>query len=255
MTLKIGVAPGYRFLKRFFPRSRAMTSGRRSHLSNYQSRITGVIGEARRDECIGKVVVDFGCGHGDGAIELAEQGFQSVVGIDIRPNLLESARQRAADAGVSDRCRFAERLPDESADVVVSIDSFEHFEDAPAVLDSIANLLVPGGLAIFSFGPTWYHPRGGHFFSPFPWAHLIFSESTLCRWRRDYRDDGATKFAEVDGGLNQMTIARFEQIVDAGPLEVESMVARPIGSLRRIHNRWTREFFTSVVDCVLVKTP
>jgi hypothetical protein len=64
-----------------------------------------------------------------------------------------------------------------------------------------------------SFGPTWHHPYGGHLFSVFPWAHLIFSEKALTRWRSDLRDDGATRFGEVAGGLNQMTIRRFEELV------------------------------------------
>ena len=42
-------------------------------------------------------------------------------------------------------------------------------------------------------------------------SHVLFSESALVRWRALSRNDGATRFAEVAGGLNEMTIARFEQ--------------------------------------------
>lgn len=71
-------------------------------------------------------------------------------------------------------------------------------------------LLEPKGEVIASFGPTWYHPLGGHLFSVFPWAHLLFSEKALLRWRSDFKTDGATHFGEVAGGLNQMTVDRFE---------------------------------------------
>ena len=74
------------------------------------------------------------------------------------------------------------------------------------------DLLKPGGLLIASFGPTWYHPLGGHLVSVFPWAHLIFSETALMGWRSGIRADGAKRFHEVEGGLNQMTIRRFEQL-------------------------------------------
>jgi hypothetical protein len=56
---------------------------------------------------------------------------------------------------------------------------------------------------------------GGHLFSVFPWAHLIFSEQALIRWRSDFKSDGATRFSEVAGGLNQMTIRRFERLIAA----------------------------------------
>ena len=42
--------------------------------------------------------------------------------------------------------------------------------------------LAPGAKVIATFGPTWYHPLGGHLFSVFPWAHLIFTERALLRW-------------------------------------------------------------------------
>jgi ubiquinone/menaquinone biosynthesis C-methylase UbiE len=53
---------------------------------------------------------------------------------------------------------------------------FEHFTEPKLALDAMYRLLRPGGTLVASFGPTWYHPLGGHLFSVFPWAHLIFSE-------------------------------------------------------------------------------
>ena len=136
-------------------------------------------------------------------------------------------------------------------DYIVSLDAFEHFEDPGAILDIMASLLKPGGEVLASFGPTWYHPLGGHLFSVFPWAHIVLSEAALVRWRSRYRDDGATRFSEVAGGLNQMTIKRFERLVAASPLEIKSLQCVPIRKASRFHNRFTREFLTSVVRCVL----
>ena len=124
--------------------------------------------------------------------------------------LLEKARARAEKAGVADRCRFVTPA-DQPADVVTSFDAFEHFDQPEKILLAMHALLKPGGKLIASFGPTWYHPLGGHLVSVFPWAPLVFTEAALIAWRADFKDDGATKLSEVAGGFNQMTIARFER--------------------------------------------
>ena len=114
-------------------------------------------------------------------------------------------------------------------------------------------LLQPAGEVIVSFGPTWYHPLGGHLFSVFPWAHLLFSEKALIRWRSTFKSDGATRFSEVAGGLNQMTISKFEDLIEDSPFKLASMELVPIKKVRRFHGRLTREFTTAIVRCYLVK--
>src|SRR5258708_4759732 len=114
-------------------------------------------------------------------------------------------------------------------------------------------LLQPPGEVLVSFGPTWYPPLGGHLFSVFPCAHLIFSEKALIRWRSTFKTDGATRFSEVAGGLNKMTIAKFEDLVAESPLKFASLELVPIRRVRHLHNRLTREFTTAIVRCRLVK--
>jgi len=200
----------------------------------------------------GKVVVDFGCGEGSDAVELAGKGAKRVIGIDNREEVLQTARQKALSAGVQDTCVFATST-NELADVVISMDAFEHFADPAGILRIMNTLLQPAGEILVSFGPTWYHPLGGHLFSVFPWAHLIFSEKALIRWRSTFKTDGATRFSEVAGGLNQMTVAKFEELIAGSPLESVSLELVPIRKLRHLHNRVTREFTTAIVRCRLVK--
>lgn len=50
-------------------------------------------------------VLDLGCGTGANAVYLAQRGFD-VVGLDFTPIAIERAAERAAGAGVADRCRF-----------------------------------------------------------------------------------------------------------------------------------------------------
>ena len=71
----------------------------------------------------------------------------------------------------------------ELADVIVSVDAFGAFSDPAEVLRVMDRLLKPSGEVFISFGPTWYHPLGGHLFSVFPWAHLLFAEEALIEWR------------------------------------------------------------------------
>jgi SAM-dependent methyltransferase len=182
---------------------------------------------------------------------MALHGAKKVIGLDLREELLIHARSAARKAGVEDRCVFITRT-DEKADVIVSLDAFEHFEDPAETLRIMRGLLKDDGRIIAAFGPTWYHPLGGHQFSVFPWAHLLFTEKALIRWRSDFKRDGATRFSEVSGGLNQMTISRFERIVAASPFEFESFEAVPIRKVQRLHNRLTREFFSAIVRCRLV---
>jgi hypothetical protein len=133
------------------------------------------------------------------------------------------------------------------------MDAFEHYASPLAVLKQMAVLLKPNGKVITAFGPTWYHPLGGHLFSIFPWSHLIFTETALIRWRSDFKTDGATKFSEVEGGLNQMTIHRFKQIVAQSPFKIEHFQTVPIRRLKPLANRFTQEFTTAIVRCTLAR--
>jgi SAM-dependent methyltransferase len=237
----------YRLLKSIAPAEPRGSSEESAYAG--KSKLQVLLGDRLMQQIAGRVVIDFGCGEGNESVEMARAGAR-VIGVDIRESALETARAQADRAGVADRCRFCFD-PDERADVVVSIDSFEHFADPLGVLRRMYELLRPGGKVLASFGPTWLHPYGGHLFSMFPWAHLLFSERALIRWRSDIRSDGATHFAEVEGGLNQMTIARFERLVRETDFRVVAIEAIPIRKLRHLHGRLTREFTTACVRCEL----
>lgn len=199
----------------------------------------------------GKTVIDFGCGTGRQAVEMAVKGAGRVIGLDLQANSLLAARELAKQQSVMAHCTFA-TTTDELADVIISKDAFEHFADPPAILRSMRSLLKPGGFVLAAFGPTWMHPYGGHLFSVFPWAHLLFTEEALIHWRSDFKTDGATRFSEVDGGLNEMTIRRFEEIVSNSPLEFEWIETIPIRGIRLFRHKSLREFGSSLVRCKLV---
>lgn len=155
----------------------------------------------------GKRVLDFGCGLGIQSAAMAEMG-ADVTGLDINLATLERARR------AHPHIRFVSEVQDETFDVVVNQNAFEHFQPPKPVLMSMLRAVRPGGKLLLTFGPPWYAPHGAHmhFFCRLPWFHLLFSESAIMRVRSKYRSDGAERFGEVESGLNQMSIAKFERL-------------------------------------------
>ena len=241
----------YRLLRRLQPGAPTHMIGT-AYLN--KSKLQVLLGKDLLERIRGKDVLDFGCGTGAEAVEIAGVA-RSVFGLDILPAQLEKARERAAAAGVSDRCTFGTTPPAKKVDAIISLDSFEHFDDPGDILRQMYDLLRPGGQVVVSFGPPWFHPFGGHFFSIFPWAHLIFSEAALIEWRSDLKTDGARHFREVEGGLNQMTVRRFETLIAGTRFRLAHLEVVPIRKLRPVANRLTREFTTSIVRCVLERPP
>lgn len=134
-----------------------------------------------------------------------------------------------------------------------SLDSFEQFEDPAGLLEIMSSRLEENGEVWISFGIPWFHPRGGHLFSVFPWAHLVVSEKALLRWRAQFKDDNAKRFDEIAGGLNQMTIRKFEELVGESSLEFKEFRTTPINAMRLFHCKATGEFSTSLIFARLQK--
>jgi len=245
----IGGALGYHLLRRISKDGETGYCDGSSYVG--RSKLEVLLGPEIWRELEGKVVIDFGCGSGADAVEIAKRGAKRVIGLDIRESALAEAREVAEQANVASICRFASDT-EEKADVILSVDAFEHFNDPAHILRLMRNLVKDNGYVVAVFGPTWYHPLGGHLFSVFPWAHLIVTEKALIRWRSDFKSDGATRFAECEGGLNQMTIRRFERLVDESEFKVKLLEAVPIRRLRPVSNKLTREFTTAIVRCKLI---
>lgn len=245
----IGGRLGYRLLRRLggSPPRRNLCSG---EAYRHRSKLEVLLGPGIWRELADKTVLDFGCGNGGDTVEIAQHGAKRVIGLDIRESVLENGRRTAREAGVADRCVFTTEAPHQ-VDVVVSVDGFEHYADPAGALRLMRPLLGPGGRVLVAFGPPWFHPLGGHVFSIFPWSHLVFTERALIRWRSDFSYDGATRFAEVEGGLNGMTVRRFGRIVAESGYTVEHFEAVPIRKLRFLAAGPTREFLTAIIRCRL----
>jgi SAM-dependent methyltransferase len=244
----VGGRLGYWMLRKIAPQE--SYSGQGNHPPDGDTKLQEFFGDGFFETIRGKTVLDFGCGDGGQSVEMAEKGAGKVIGVDIQEPRLARGRKLAQARKVADRCFFGTTSP-EPVDVIISKDAFEHFADPAAILRLMSGLLKPGGFVLASFGPTWLHPYGGHLFSVFPWAHFFFSEKALIRWRSDFKTDGAKRFAEVDGGLNKLTISGFEALVAQSPFRFEYLETVPIRRMSLLKHKALRELGSSFVRCKL----
>jgi len=100
----------------------------------------------------GAAVLDVACGTGYGARHLADRGASFVVGVDIAVDALDYCREHYQGDGVYFAAIDAPRLgfPDDTFQVVVSLETIEHLADAEAYLAEIRRVMSPNGLLVLS---------------------------------------------------------------------------------------------------------
>jgi SAM-dependent methyltransferase len=101
----------------------------------------------------GGKVADIGCGHGSSTIIMAQAYPNSRFwGFDNHPKSIETAKQRAIDAGVSDRVTFsvanASEIPDEQFDMVSFFDCLHDMGDPVGACKRAAEVLAADGSAL-----------------------------------------------------------------------------------------------------------
>jgi 2-polyprenyl-3-methyl-5-hydroxy-6-metoxy-1,4-benzoquinol methylase len=254
----------YIFLKTFcYPppgrpdsHEKKMPIGQGNHLVMFETAFGKSFGSAIKN----KVVLDIGCGGGAQVISMAQCGAAKSIGADYRPNFVD-ALDFAIKTGIKDRTYFTTEplrsLGEGSVDVVASQNAFEHFKDPAVILADAKYVLKPGGQFFIVFSPPWLHPFGVHMFFmiKYPWAHFLFSEQTIMAVRKMYRNDGATRFIETEGGLNQMTISKFERLVSESGFECKGLSLTPIRIFPMFLTKLPglRELITTVVSAELVR--
>lgn len=172
-------------------------------------------------------MLDLGCGSGATCVWAAQRGTRRVVGADIQS--VELMRRKLASdypelAGVVELRKITDgsELDGELFDVVLSKNTFEHVGDPESYVGVMQAHAAPSGHVVIGFSPLWKSPLGGHigFMTKFPWAHLLFPEDVIMAERKRFRpNEDAQRFEQIRGGLNRMTLARFEQVMAASGLE------------------------------------
>lgn len=110
-------------------------------------------GEDLRD----KKILDIGCGAGGiDCLLINEYGAAKVTGIDVENSVLEAARTRLQEAGISDRAELFQVEPgpldfaNATFDVVFSKDSIVHIPGKHELARDVYRVLKPGGVFVAS---------------------------------------------------------------------------------------------------------
>ena len=109
-------------------------------------------------KCSGARVLEYGCGPGGYAADLARAG-ATVTAIDVSESAIELGRQEAVAAGFAEQTSFhvmnAESMafPEHHFDLICGCGILHHL-DVPRALAEVIRVLGPGGRAIF------YEPQG-----------------------------------------------------------------------------------------------
>lgn len=205
-------------------------------------------------------MLDLGCNTGAVTRAYLEHGAAQVVGVDIDEAAVRDAQSRfagVANLSFVSGTTTSLSLDDESVDLVVSFDVFEHVEFPETILAECHRVLSSGGALILgTWG--WGHPFAPHLWStmPVPWAHLLVSERTLLRaCRRVYEsswyvsnmhdlDANGVKIPDKyrresisPGYLNKLYVRDFERLFAASRFTSYRVELQPFGSR---YARWTR---------------
>lgn len=201
-------------------------------------------------------ILDFGCGQGFQSARLARDFGGEVIGLDLpRPGIQQHWDKLQRELQLPNLV-FTTEAPRDPVDIVFSCSSFEHFSDPQQILQQMIELVRPGGWVVISFAEPWWSPRGSHMdqFTRLPWVNVWFREQTVLRVRRRFAKDGATRYEDVEGGLNRMTVKRFEQLMLSSGLEIHSLRLFPVKGLPIVKRLpIVREFLVAAASCVLRK--
>lgn len=99
----IGGSIGYHVLRRISPGG--TIGGCTGDAYRDQSKLETLFGPRIWERLVGKTVIDFGCGPGEDTVDICMHGAGHVIGVDIREDFLQQARQRADQANCSSTVR------------------------------------------------------------------------------------------------------------------------------------------------------
>jgi SAM-dependent methyltransferase len=116
---------------------------------NYWFRRHEVVYQRLAGHCVGREVLEAGCGEGYGA-DLIAGVAHGVIGLDYDEQAVAHVRDRYPRVEARRANLAALPLPDASIDVVVNLQVIEHLWDQPQFIAECARVLRPSGLVMIS---------------------------------------------------------------------------------------------------------
>ena len=232
----------------------------------------------------GKTVLELGCNKGYLINSFLQNEEFDAIGAEIDPEALQVARENYGD-----RIKFVQTtpnaipLPDNSVDVIYTIDTVEHLSRPTEIFTECLRVLKPGGIFLVHFS-AWFAPYGSHLEDviPIPWANAVFSMDTLLDVAAHLYDspdyDVSCYYVDQKSGkrkpnpflnkakwdefLNRITIRRFRRVIRQLPFNIVHLenigfggrsfkAGRLLGKLSQVPV--AEEFFTKATFAVLKK--
>jgi 2-polyprenyl-3-methyl-5-hydroxy-6-metoxy-1,4-benzoquinol methylase len=185
------------------------------------------------NELSGVRVIDFGCGSGLDAINLARTG-ATVTGVEVSTDLIEIARLRAQSENVEvdflnlDSRSAWQRM--DFYDAVIAVDVLEHVEDPNEVFKVCQSILRPGGILILTTPNRWalQNIMSDPHWQLFGVTLLprVLAEPYVMRLRRVLREYDMTEFVGLGSVRRMLSNNDFLRLTDSA-MDAEQKLLTP----------------------------
>ena len=214
----------------------------------------------------GKTVLDFGCGLGSLAIEIAKMGAKKVVAIDLEdefinfaqenldknyPNLTQIVRFEKVDLLKTNEFK--------EFDFIITKDTFEHTLNLDKVLKKFYEVLKFDGKVLIGFGPLYNFYNGDHGRTKaiLPWFHLIIPERVLIN---RINKKNAKKIEKIeDLGLSKYSFKEYLNFFKNSEFDIvyfnKNLSDHPISFIFNFFSKFKifEEYCTYNIYCILEK--
>ncbi len=186
-----------------------------------------------------KNVLDIGCGWGSMVVDIANQGADFVMGVDINCNLINFAQEHVKNSykdiknRISFECVDLRNFNNQNLfDIIISKDAFEHIMDLQSMLKEMSQRLKEGGKIYLGFGPLFHSPYGDHdrrkrilkplgilgkLITKLPWGHLFFSKKIIKLYNNNNKE--ITSFKNLQ--LNMLKYSDYINIFNNSGLKIK----------------------------------
>ena len=174
-----------------------------------------------------KTILDFGCGHGSLAIEIANLGAKKVIGIDLNIDLINFAKENLDQNFTTLKNKVEFEVIDllktnkfKDIDYIVTKDTFEHSSNLIKILEKFYQILKKGGMVLTGFGPLYNFYNGDHGRTEvyLPWFHIIIPEKILIKRLNRKYNKNLEKIEDL--GLSKYSFKDYVRIFKESNFEI-----------------------------------